>query len=138
MRRGNNVMSIILNRIKEIDFFPISILSFISDEDVSLYCQKIEDRNEEFEFVHEIDISLFGKSEIQSFLQTLPFKNESIIALWFFESFGVQMPRDIFYKYFDELWYPSSDDIWVFDLQEEYYLEISHEEKIILYKKCVC
>jgi hypothetical protein len=82
------------------------------------------------ETIQEINISDLDQHEIQTFLQSLPFGSEKTFIIWVFESFGIQLPFKLFCEYFDELWFPSSDDIWICDTQYLYYLEISHEEKI--------
>jgi hypothetical protein len=129
---GVILMNIILNRIANIHLFPTSLLSYISHEDISSCIEKIKKdfENNKIETIQEINISDLDQYEIQTFLQSLPLGSDEVFIIWVFESFGIQLPFNLFCKYFDELWFPSSDDIWICDTQCLYYLEISHEEKI--------
>jgi hypothetical protein len=113
-------------------------LSHISHEELPSYIERIKKdfKNNKIEIIQEIDISDLDQLEIQTFLRSLPFGNDKILVIWVFESFGIQLPFNLFCKYFDELWFPGSDDIWICDTQYLYCLEISHEEKITLvYRK---
>jgi hypothetical protein len=131
---GVILMNVILNRIANIHLFPTSFLSYINHEELSSCIEKIKKdfENNKVEIIQEINIADLDQLEIQTFLQTLPFGNERTLVIWVFESFGIQLPFNLFCKYFDELWFPSSDDIWICDTQHLYRVEISHEEKITL------
>jgi len=47
---------------------------------------------------------------------------------------GLKFPYRVFCNYYDDLWYPSSDDVLVHDIKNTFCVEISHEEIVSFWK----
>jgi hypothetical protein len=72
--------------------------------------------------------------ETRNMLSKLPILLDAQVNLvWASQGAGIIIPYLTFIKYFDDLWYPGSDDIWIYEDGMEWILEISHEEKITFY-----
>ncbi|GHT12379.1 hypothetical protein FACS1894170_07140 [Planctomycetales bacterium] len=129
----NGFMNKILDRINDISSFPVDDLCHLGAEDVVLCYGKSNFFLEKGSIIKKTDISFLSENEIQELLYSFPFLNEKVSMVWAYEKCGVRLPYEVFCDFFDRLWYPSSDDIWIFDSVYKHYLEISHEEIIILY-----
>lgn len=56
----------------------------------------------------------------------------SVLVLWPSQRLAVSTQLSTFIDYYDDFWYPSSDDVWVVPSDLGWLLEISHEEIITL------
>jgi hypothetical protein len=68
--------------------------------------------------------------EVRSWLSSLPVDAECLASVdWARDGLGVEIPFSVFMRYFDDLWYPSSDDVVVV-FSDGAVLLIDHEERL--------
>lgn len=56
---------------------------------------------------------------------------ERVCALWPFDAFAVEIALHDFADHFDDLWYPSAEDVWLLSLRRARFLTINHEELLL-------
>ena len=127
-------MNFIQSRLSVIDSFPFSYESIeLSDKFVKNMFDIIDDILSKNPPLNVIDISLLEKDSVTSLLLGFDTNNSEVYVFWTSDSnanhnVGIKIPYHIFCKYYDDLWYPCSDDVWVYDTQNTFCIEISHEE----------
>ncbi|MBN2293716.1 MAG: hypothetical protein JXM70_14915 [Pirellulales bacterium] len=72
--------------------------------------------------------------EIRAWLSSLPF-NGLVNVIWIGEGEGVVIDYDCFVKFYDDLWFPSSDEVWLSTLDMKLVLQIDHEEQFELFSE---
>lgn len=73
--------------------------------------------------------------EIKSFLTSLLIEPEIVTTLiWPYDRCGIYLPFHLFIEYYDDLWYPASDDVWIMDPNISWLLEIDHEENFSFFQ----
>jgi hypothetical protein len=72
-------------------------------------------------------------SEIGDWLVAQEIENEQVAVYWLYDNAAALMMMHDFIKYFDDLWYPSSDDVVVLPMSNQYVLYVDHEEHVYLY-----
>lgn len=74
-------------------------------------------------------------SQVRCWLRSLPVdQTDEVAILWASNGFGVRVRFGGFVDVYDDLWYPSSDDVWVVPLRGEWLLELTHEEEARFFK----
>lgn len=127
-------MNFIQTRLAEVDSFPFSYESIeLSNEFVKNMLNVINGILSTSSPLNVVDISLMEEDSVVSLLLSFDTNNSEVYIFWPSDSntshnVGIKIPYHIFCKYYDDLWYPSSDDIWVYDTQNTFCIEISHEE----------
>lgn len=83
-----------------------------------------------FKTVRKLDASDIEREQVIEWLHLLPVDPAAtVIVIWPDRGYGVRLMYGDFADNFDILWYPSSDDVWVFDrLSDRWLLELDHEE----------
>jgi hypothetical protein len=81
-----------------------------------------------------IDASDNSLEEMAQWLSGLGLNESTVRVVWPQESAGLLMPYALFLECFDELWFPSADDVVVITEAGDRLLEISHEEVFQLFK----
>ena len=93
----------------------------------------LQSQNYQIIFYKSFENERSGK--VRKILSQFPLLPESQVKVyWDATRDGILITYKLFIKYYDDLWYPSSDDVWIFDDGLEWLLEISHEEEIAFYK----
>jgi hypothetical protein len=59
---------------------------------------------------------------------------ECVYVLWLWLRCGVSMGFASFAANYDDLWYPSRDDVWVANTSLTWCIEITHEEELLLFR----
>lgn len=59
---------------------------------------------------------------------------EPVTLLWPYDGYCVGMPYAAVVQFYDDLWNPSSDDLWVTDRLASWLLIIDHEERLEFYR----
>jgi hypothetical protein len=77
-----------------------------------------------------VDISRAGPDEVRATLSGLPIGDDWVEVVWPFERAGVRMRFRDFVRYYDDLWYPSSDDLLITNSTKTWLLEVNHEETV--------
>jgi hypothetical protein len=72
-------------------------------------------------------------SAIADWLQAQQLPEEPVKVFWLFDREGISIELKDFLKYFDELWFPSSDDIVVESESTSFVIAIDHEEQVQLF-----
>lgn len=68
--------------------------------------------------------------EVRSWISSLPVDAECLACVdWARDGLGVEIPFSVFIRYFDDFWYPSSDDVVVL-FPDGAVLLIDHEERL--------
>ena len=128
-------MNTILNRLSEIENFPtVDDSKWIDREQACQVIGQVESKIENGILKKKgiYDISDMEFEEAKDILlsnQSL-YHNDEVLVIWGFEKFGVVIPYKVFCHFFDDLWYPSSDDVLVTDESMNNCVGISHEEII--------
>jgi hypothetical protein len=81
------------------------------------------------------DFSDADYSEMTDYLLNFSFEERTSVY-WFSTSYGIEINYKEFCTYISDIWFPGADDIWVEDSRKEFFIEISHEEKINLWYSC--
>ncbi len=78
-----------------------------------------------------MNIEYAEPDEVKEFLFSLEVPNdEAVWLIWLVDGAGISILfRDVV-QYYDDLWYPSSDDVWVVEESLSWLLEFDHEEFI--------
>jgi hypothetical protein len=76
-----------------------------------------DDRKEVLEWIHSLNLPLM----------------DHVHAVWLAEREGIIIKLHNFLECYDDLWFPSSDDVLIFPLSVKWMLEFSHEEKLYYY-----
>lgn len=85
--------------------------------------------------VRTLDMSDLSKQDVIDWLRELLVQgDEQVIVIWPHYRAAVTLSSSDFLKYFDELWYPSADDVWVRDRSASWLLEIDHEENLLFFR----
>lgn len=122
-----------------VDVLPDDLFSFYFQAIVARY--KLQSSGQEFGFSQECmvqrhDISSLEQNDVQRLLFSLTSEAESIVVvIWANDHTGSMMKYSCFAEYFDDLWYPSSDDVWVVDPAFLWLIEVDHEEILSCYRK---
>ncbi|GGN99581.1 hypothetical protein GCM10010112_93550 [Actinoplanes lobatus] len=67
--------------------------------------------------------------EVRAWLRSLPVDADSVIRIdWARDGIGAELPFSVFAQHFDDLWYPSSDDVVVLT-PDGALLYLDHEER---------
>lgn len=81
--------------------------------------------------VHKKDISDETPAQVRQYLSGLGIAEwENVYLVWVANQIGVQMAFGDFVQYYDDIWYPSSDDIWISSENLSWFLNFDHEEII--------
>lgn len=85
----------------------------------------------------ERDVSNWDADDTKAWLRPLgSLEVAPVVVLWPALRSGISARFDEFVDAYDDLWFPSSDDVWVFPPSEDWLLELDHEE-IFRYFKVV-
>lgn len=77
------------------------------------------------------DISEVTSDEVKGYLMSLGIRDdEKIWLIWIPLRAGISILFRDFVEYYDDLWYPSSDDVWLTDTLMSWLIEFDHEEVI--------
>lgn len=83
----------------------------------------------------EVDFSDATKEEVLSWLKNLPISKKIVHLYWVSPREGIKLNFDDFAANYDELWYPSTDDVLVVDIDKRWIIVLNHEEIFSLYIK---
>jgi hypothetical protein len=75
-----------------------------------------------------IDASDEEPERIRIWLRTVPLTGR-VYALWMGLGEGLECEYEDFISYYDNLWCPASDDIWIINSAGAILLEMNHEEQ---------
>ena len=75
-----------------------------------------------------IDVSDKDPPQVKAWLMSLQIGHSSVDAYWIADGAGLHLPFPVFATYYDDLWYPAADDIWIVDDTCSWILELCHEE----------
>lgn len=80
----------------------------------------------------QIDISDMQPDEAKRSLLSLSIApSEHVWVIWCSTVSGISVAFGEFVDHYDDLWYPSSDDVWVVDVSLLWLLELNHEEFLV-------
>lgn len=88
-----------------------------------------------YEKEQHIDAANMEPAEVRSWLSSLGLDRQEVEIVWLNDRDGARMGIDLFIMHYDELWYPSSDDIMISNATLSWILTIDHEEMFTLWKK---
>lgn len=77
-----------------------------------------------------LDISSVSQAEVRKVLSPMRDATEVVWLIWVQYLSGVMVRYDEFVNYYDDFWYPSSDDLWITNSAVTFLIEISHEEML--------
>jgi hypothetical protein len=74
------------------------------------------------------------RERVIEWLAGLPIpKHDRIVVIWPACRAAVALHYEDFVQHYDDLWYPSADDVWVTDYCRSWWLEVSHEETLAFF-----
>lgn len=76
------------------------------------------------------DIARASPDQVRAVLFGLPIGDDWVEVVWPYERAGVRMRFRDFVRYYDDLWYPSSDDLLITNGTKTWLLEVNHEETV--------
>ncbi len=79
------------------------------------------------------DASDADRDEVIAWMKSLNLGNPVVEVFWLADRAGLAMRLDDFIEHYDDLWFPSADDVCIADAAREWMLEIDHEEKLTLH-----
>lgn len=128
-------MNALQSRLAVVDSFPFSYESIELD---SGFTQRILDtihrtlsKNSTLKVV---DISQMTRETVVSLLLNFDADNSEIYFFGLSYNVGLKFPYHVFCPYYDDLWYPGSDDVLVYDVKNTFCVGISHEEIVSFWK----
>lgn len=128
-------MNFLQYRLADIDSFPFFYESIaLKSEDVKNIYDVVSHVQSTSSPINAVDISFMERDSIVFLLQSFDANNSDVYILWCSNNVGIKIPYHFFCKFYDDLWYPSSDDVWVYDTQNKFCLEISHEEIVMFWR----
>lgn len=77
----------------------------------------------------ENDFSDSTREEIIEWFYKLSIADNLVKIYWHSISEGISTEFETFVGNFDEIWYPSSDDVWITGNTKSWLIQIDHEEK---------
>ena len=80
------------------------------------------------------DASNVDRDEVIAWMRSLELGNPSVEVCWMADRAGLAMRLHDFIEDYDDLWFPSADDVCVVDATREWILEIDHEEQFTLWR----
>jgi hypothetical protein len=80
----------------------------------------------------EYDASDKDPDEVRDWLYGLPKSSTMVSVIWLSVNIGVRIDYHLFVQHYDDLWYPSSDDIWI--VNDNILIELNHEEIFSFYE----
>ncbi len=84
----------------------------------------------------QMNIVYAEPDEITEFLFALGIPpDEAVWLIWCWDREGISIKFRDFVQYYDELWYPSRDDVWMTDNIMSWLLHIDHEEFITFVRR---
>ena len=102
----------------------------ISDKhEIGKLCEKIRQSLDGMVLISELNCADINTHEEKNWFESVVSPKERVIVLWPQESFSLKLNYAIFIKHYNELWYPSRDDIWIIDKTDfSWLIELNHEE----------
>jgi hypothetical protein len=130
-------MDIIRQRLEE---FPglLDVASFVPHDQLADHLATarqaaVKGRSEERKGTRSFDIADAEPEEVRRLLFSLPINTRSqVLVLWPSYHEGIRIPYGLFVDHYDDLWYPSSDDIWILH-DADSMIDISHEEEVTFF-----
>ena len=127
-------MSFLRERIAEIDdlrlrYDEIAIeADSVKEATKSILAQKVE-------LVKEAALvaSSHEPETVRRWLGELPIKEEVVYIYFVSDKQGIRLSFNLFIKHYDDLWFPSSDDVWITNKSLSWLLELDHEEVFTYY-----
>ena len=75
------------------------------------------------------DIYEADSNKVKQFLLSLNIPQDKIVrVIWCSTKTGISILFRDFVEYYDDIWYPSSDDVWVTEESLSWLLDFDHEE----------
>lgn len=85
-------------------------------------------------YIDPIDMSNFDHAVGSSLIRSLWVPQMPINLIWLGDAIGISISVDLFASYWDDIWYPSSDDMIAFVSESHPIAYFSHEEMLYLYE----
>ena len=81
-----------------------------------------------------LDGTELSSEQLKKYLRNLPVdKNSNVLVIWASYRSAVLIPYSLLVENYDELWFPSADDVFVTDKEMNWLLVIDHEEIFSFY-----
>jgi hypothetical protein len=82
-----------------------------------------------------LDASDKDRDVVIDWLKNLPVPlDERVLVLWPHYRAGIQVAYGVFSDYYDDLWFPSADDLWVVGSMRSWLLQLDHEESFAYFE----
>jgi hypothetical protein len=107
----------------------------LEEPEVESFLGRVEETRSRGRVSQICDVADFDRQDVQQLLRGWGLQSaERCIALWPWDRAGLELPSETFVQYYDELWYPSRDDVWISDGESDTLIELNHEELVRLWR----
>jgi hypothetical protein len=86
--------------------------------------------------VANLNVANADKEQVTRWFESLAIPCCTINVYWVAQREGVEMPLDRFVAHFDDLWFPSSHDVFVEDHEHRFLFILDHEEHFSFWSRC--
>src|SRR5258706_11424678 len=77
-----------------------------------------------------VGISEMTGDQVRALLSDFPIEDEWVELVWPYENEGARMRYVDVVRYYDDLWFPSRDNLWITSERRTWLLAIDHEEAV--------
>jgi hypothetical protein len=97
-------------------------------EEVTAFINGVDMIRSTGRLVEQNDISHTDRDAVQSLLSSWLAQSERCTVVWPWDRVGCELDSNEFIAHYDDLWYPSSDDMWIGWKGSELLIQLNHEE----------
>src|SRR5262249_28890113 len=81
------------------------------------------------------NISDSSPEEVRNLLFSYRPDSIEVTLLWLSDRYGIVISFTDFVRYYDDLWFPSRDDLWITNESFDWLIELNHEETLTLFQQ---
>ena len=128
-------MGMIESRLNAVSHFPHGYKDIVfKPEDAFIRLEQLRDlrMSKQLYIVSTYDASNASPLEVREWLDGLRISGVVDIT-WIGINESIRLDFSVFATFYDDLWFPGSDDVWITSSSMNWLLEFSHEEVFSLY-----
>ena len=80
---------------------------------------------------HTASLGELKPEDVRQLLHSLPIRDQFVDVVWPPERTGARMRFADFVEHYDDLWFPSQDDVWIMGSRRDWLLQLGHEEDLL-------
>jgi|SRR5689334_1969634 len=111
------------------------VARLLSEPELKAFVQRIKRMSSLGAVSEMFDFAGLDPSELQARLRRWGLGAErTCFAVWPRDAAGCEVDSNLFIRFYDDLWYPASDDVWVAHNNSGWMIEVNHEEVARLWR----